>query len=450
MIFFQNFGWLLVLIGVMILIHELGHYWAARFFDVKVEAFSFGFGPRLFGFKKGETDFKFCLILFGGYVKMAGDQSVDELPGAEDNVNKVAAPFDPRGFNAKPRWQRLVIAFAGPFMNLILAVGLLAGLFTVHYPKLASSDGPPVVGHVQADSAAQKAGVQEGDAIVKLGTKPDPTWEDIRIKEISGAELPIPIVLSRGGKQIPIILTPNYNAKTGVGDAGWSEQNEIQIGQVLPGMNAQKAGLVKGDVLLTVNGEPIRSTRKLHEVIGAANGKPVDIIYSRSGQQGKVTIQPTYVTSDGPARWMVGVQLEERMIITTLPVGEAIRESVRHNIKNAGAIYQFLESIIQRRMSAKTLEGPIGIARLSGDAAREGPLAFFGLMSMVSLNLAIFNLLPIPILDGGVILMLLIEMLMRRDLSLGVKEAVFKVGFVFLMAMVVFVLYNDISKILPG
>ena len=166
MIFFQNFGWLLVLIGVMILIHELGHYWAAIFFDVKVEAFSFGFGPRLFGFQKGETDFKFCLILFGGYVKMAGDQPLDELP-VDANGEPVA--IDPRGFNAKPRWQRLVIAFAGPFMNILLAVGLLTGLFTVHYPKLASADGPAVVGHVQADSAAQKAGVKEGDIIARLG-----------------------------------------------------------------------------------------------------------------------------------------------------------------------------------------------------------------------------------------------------------------------------------------
>ena len=447
MIFFQNFGWLLVLIGVMILIHELGHYWAARFFDVKVEAFSFGFGPRLFGFKKGETDFKFCLILFGGYVKMAGDQPLEDVPAGPGGEPPA---FDPRGFNSKPRWNRLIIAFAGPFMNIILAVGLLAGLFTVHYPKLASSDGPATVGHVQADSAANKAGIKEGDIIARLGDKPDPNWEDIRIKEISGAEVPIPIVLSRSGKQIVTILTPAYNTKTGVGDAGWSEQNEIQIAQVMPGMNAEKAGLIKGDVLLTVNGEPIRSTRKLHEVIRAANGKPVDIIYSRNSQQSKVTVQPTFVTTEGPGKWMVGVQLEEKVIITKLPLGEAIKESVRHNIKNAGAIYQFLESILQRRMSAKTLEGPIGIARLSGDAAREGPLAFFSLMSMVSLNLAVFNLLPIPILDGGVILMLLIEMLMRRDLSLGVKEAVFKVGFVFLMAMVVFVLYNDITKILPG
>ena len=126
----QNVWWLLVLIGVMILIHELGHYWAARFFDVKVEAFSFGFGPRLFGFQKGETDFRFSLILFGGYVKMAGEQPGEEI----DN--------DPRAFLAKPRWQRLIIAFAGPFMNVVLAVGLLAGLFMVHYPKVADAYTP--------------------------------------------------------------------------------------------------------------------------------------------------------------------------------------------------------------------------------------------------------------------------------------------------------------------
>ncbi len=447
MIFFQNFGWLLVLIGVMILIHELGHYWAAIFFDVKVEAFSFGFGPRLFGFKKGETDYKFCLILFGGYVKMAGDQPLDELAPGETGE---PAEFDPRGFNAKPRWQRLIIAFAGPFMNIIFAIGMLTALFTFYYRKPASAGGPAVVGHVRAESAAQKAGVIEGDIIAKLGDKADPAWDDIRIKEISGPEVSVPMVLLRGGKQISTTLTPAYNAKTGMGDAGWSEQNEIQIAQVLPGMNAEKAGLRKGDVLLAINGQPIRSTHKLLEVIKAANGAAVDILYTRNAQQSKMTVQPSWITTEGPGRWMVGVQLEEKVIITQLPLGEAFKESIRFNIQNAGAIYQGLESILQRRMSAKTLEGPIGIARLSGDAAREGPQAFFGLMSMVSLNLAIFNLLPIPILDGGVILMLLIEMLMRRDLSLNVKETVFKLGFVFLMAMVVFVLYNDITKILPS
>jgi regulator of sigma E protease len=133
----QNIWWLLILIGVMILIHELGHYWAARLFDVKVEAFSFGFGPRLFGFRKGETDFRFSAILFGGYVKMAGEQPNDE------------AASDPRSFQAKPRWQRLVIAFAGPGMNIILAVGLLTALFMIRYPRLANAEDPATIGYVR-------------------------------------------------------------------------------------------------------------------------------------------------------------------------------------------------------------------------------------------------------------------------------------------------------------
>src|SRR5919205_1484684 len=138
----QNIWWLLVLIGVMILIHELGHYWAARLFDVKVEAFSFGFGPRLFGFRKGETDFRFSLILFGGYVKMAGEQPGDE------NIN------DPRGFLAKPRWQRLIIVFAGPAMNVVLAIGVLTGLYMVKFQKISDADLQAIIGHVMPDSAA--------------------------------------------------------------------------------------------------------------------------------------------------------------------------------------------------------------------------------------------------------------------------------------------------------
>src|ERR1700730_17216159 len=165
MVVLQNTWWLLVLIGVMILIHELGHYFAARLFDVRVDAFSFGFGPRLFGFRRGETDFRFSLILFGGYVKMAGEQPGDE------NVS------DPRSFMAKPRWQRLIIAFAGPFMNVLLAVGLVAGVFMVRFAKVPVVHSP-LVGYVEANSAAQQAGIREGDQIVQFDNLVNPTWED--------------------------------------------------------------------------------------------------------------------------------------------------------------------------------------------------------------------------------------------------------------------------------
>jgi regulator of sigma E protease len=244
-------------------------------------------------------------------------------------------------------------------------------------------------------------------------------------------------------------VTPAFDEKSGLGYLGWMERAEIQIAAVVGGLDAERVGLRAGDILVSANGEPIRSTPKLHEIISKTGGQPVELVYKRDGQEHKVTVTPSKQEAEGQQRWMIGVQLDRRVIITQLGFVPALTESVRSNIKSAGLIYRFLEGIIERRMSPKSLEGPLRIAQISGEKAREGASAFLELMAMVSLNLAILNLLPIPILDGGVILMLLVEMLLRRDLSLRVKETVVKVGFVFLMMVVVFVLYNDLSKILP-
>jgi regulator of sigma E protease len=216
-------------------------------------------------------------------------------------------------------------------------------------------------------------------------------------------------------------------------------------------MPADKAGVRKGDLLISANGQPIESRYTLQSIIRNTSGKPVDLVYKRAGVVKTVTIKPEYSSSEGEAHWMIGVGIEEKLdlITTKLSFPDALTESLRENRKGATLIFQFLRGMLERRMSPKSLEGPIGIARLSGETAKEGPSSFLGLMSVVSLNLAIFNLLPIPILDGGVILLLLIEILMGRDLSLGVKETMLKIGFVFLMMVVVFVLYNDISKALP-
>jgi regulator of sigma E protease len=436
----QNVLWLLVLIGVMILIHELGHFWAARYFDVKVEVFSFGFGPRLFGFRKGETDYRFSAILFGGYVKMAGEQ-----PGDENSD-------DPRGFLAKPRWQRMIIAFAGPIMNVVLAVSVLTGLYMVKYQKMVEPAVSGVVGYVTPDSPAAKAGVRAGDRIVKIDDKAYPNWEDISIKEGTNAHHALSVTLERDGKQFTTMVTPNLDDRSGMGMAGWSEQDQVQLGTISPGMPADKAGLKKGDLILSANGQPVRSVLRFHDTIRSSNGKPVTLDLERDGQKKTITVQPVFSKLDGPERWMIGAIVERKVKFETtrLSLPDAFAESVRQNYKGASLIYQFLAKMLERNMSPKSITGPIGIAQLSGEAAREGPSAFFMLMSMVSLNLAIFNLLPIPILDGGVIVMLLIEMLMRRDMSMQVKEAVFKVGFVFIMVIVAFVIYNDISKILPA
>jgi regulator of sigma E protease len=432
--FFQSVWWLLVLIGVMILIHELGHFWAARYFDVRVDAFSFGFGPRLFGYRRGETDFRFSLIPFGGYVKMAGEQPGDE------------AVSDPRGFLSKPRWQRLIIAFAGPFMNIILAVGLVTGMFMVRFPK-EPDPVDPVIGYVVPGSAAARAGIQPGDQVLQIDDKSDPNWYDVQIHEISSANRPMTVWVRRNGERMQFTVTPVFDQHRGIGFAGWDRQVDVEVKSVMPGSAAELAGLRPGDILLSVNGQPLRSTAGLSDAISNGKGAPVQIAYKRAGKLGTVAITPRYANDE--KRWLIGVHQEERMEFTALPFPDALRESFRENVRYATIIFQMLKGIVERRMSPRSLSGPVQMADAARQAAQEGPMAFLGLMAMVSLNLAVFNLLPIPILDGGVILMLLVEMLMRRDLSLQVKEAVLKLGFVFLMVVVAFVLYSDISKILP-
>ena len=441
MAFFQSAFWFLILIGVMILIHELGHFWAARFFDVRVETFSFGFGPRLFGFRRGETDYRISLVFFlGGFVKMAG-----ELPG-DESAN------DPRGFMAKSRWQRLIIVLAGPLMNVVLAVGLLTGLYMVKYQRVVDAESGAVIGAVTPATPAAKAGIQEGDRIVKLGGRRNPTWDDIIVKEVESAARPMQLTIARNGKEFDTTVTPVLDERSGVGNAGWSEKGEVQLGPVTSGMPAQKVGFQQGDLILSANGHPMHATVRFHEVIRGSGGKPVTIEFQRNGKPMQVTVQPVWSGADGPARWVIGAYVEPKLNIVTsrLSLPGALRESVQENVRSAGLIFRFLEGIVERRISAKSLTGPVGIAQMSGQAAKQGPSAFIMLMSMVSLNLAVINLMPLPILDGGSVVMLVIEMVMRRDMSMSVKEAVFKVGFVFIMMLVAFVLYNDITKILPA
>jgi regulator of sigma E protease len=434
----QNIVWLLVLIGVMILVHELGHFWAARFFDVKVEVFSFGFGPRLFGVQRGETDYRLSALLFGGYVKMAGDQPGEN--GADD----------PRGLLSKPRWQRLIVYAAGPLMNVLLSVGLLTGMYMVHFQKVVQ-DGPSIIGHIEANSAAAKAGVQKGDAVARLDRENNPDWEDINVAVAESPYKSLDLVLNRNGQKVQSRITPQLEERDGVGTAGWDEDGPIQAVSVSPGMPAARAGVKVGDLILSINGQPVRSRYTLLETIRQGGGKPVTLEIERNGQTMTLTMTPEMSASDGKPHFMIGVapDLKRNILNAQLSFPAALRESADRNLKSATMIYSFLQGMLERRMPAKNLSGPIGIAKMSGEAARAGPMAFLDLMAMVSLNLAIFNLLPIPILDGGGILMLLIEMAMGREVSLTVKENILKVGFVFLMVVVVFVLYNDITKLMP-
>jgi regulator of sigma E protease len=283
---------------------------------------------------------------------------------------------------------------------------------------------------------------------VRLDGQDNPDWEDIITKEIESAQRNLTVTIERDGHRFPVSITPVLDERTGLGSAGWEGQNEVQVGQVMNGMPAEKAGFKKGDLLLKINGISIHSQYTLPEMIRKSGGKPVTIEYSRNGATNTVTVTPVFRNPDGTARWMIGLNSDVKLNIQKmqLPFPQALHESLVQNGKNASLIFQFLRGMVERRMSAKNLNGPIGIAHYATEAAEEGPGAFLSLMSVVSLNLAIVNMLPIPILDGWMILTLIIEMVMGRDISMNVKETMLKVGFVFLMMLMVFVIYNDIAK----
>jgi len=226
--------------------------------------------------------------------------------------------------------------------------------------------------------------------VVAIDGVSNPTWEDILMKEFASAEHPLRVTLMRDGKEFDVTLTPELDERNGVGTAGWAEQAEIQIGGVVEGMDAQKKGLQRGDILVSVDGHPIRSSYKLRELVKASQGKPVEVVFLRDGKEQKVTVTPRLSEPEpGKQAWMIGVELVPRVTYTKLGFVDALRESIRHNTRSATLIYQFLRGIVMQRMSPTSLEGPIRIAQLSGDAAREGATAVFDLMAMVSLNLAI-------------------------------------------------------------
>ncbi len=417
----------------MIIVHELGHFWAAVAVGIRVETFSIGFGPRLFGFRRGDTDFRVSLIPLGGYVRMQGEQ-----PGDEQAV-------DPSSFQAKARWQRAIVILAGPLMNILLAILLLTGLYMYKFPKV-DNNGPAVVTEIDPNSAAAQAGLQMGDRIVQFGDQANPTWDYLSKQEMLNGNHAMDVGVLRNGQRLNLSVTPRIDAKEGVGVIGWGYGN-IEVTGIEKGEPAQVAGIKVGDVFLSIDGHAVVYRTSVRDWVARSNGRPIDIQVRRDGKPLHFTVAPVKV-SDG--RYRIGVVYTESfpfpVEIVKLSFPDALTQSLHENRESALLIFETLRGILQRRVSPTSMQGPVGIAKTSADAFEKGPWYYLNLMSLVSLNLAIFNLLPIPILDGGTLLLLLIEMLLQREVSMRVKETALKLGFVLLMMVVVFVFYNDLTR----
>lgn len=423
-----------LVLGVMILVHELGHFMAAKWFGVRVLTFSLGFGRRLFHFQRGDTDYRISALPFGGYVKMAGDDPAEFRPG------------DAGEFLARPRWQRFVIVVMGPTMNAALAVLLLTGLYKFHFQKPAYEEQPARVGDIEPGSPAARAGLLPGDLIARLDGLRNPKWEDVEIKILTTVEEAIPLEVSREGQTLNLTLTPRAEGPSQIGYVGWYPYVPGTIRAVEPGFPADQAGLKPGDQILALDGRKILCWPRFTQAVQAGNGNPVTLTLLREGREFQVHLKPVYSEGMGEKRWRIGVGFRSEIVVQQLSWRRAIASSVRDNLRNCLATFDVLGKIVTRRMSTRSLSGPIGIAQLSGEAYRAGVPELLMLISFISLQLGIFNLLPIPILDGGVILLLLIEGLIRRDLSLEVKERFAQVGIVLLLGLAVFVMYNDIAK----
>jgi regulator of sigma E protease len=405
-----------------------------------VEQFAIGFGKRLVGFRRGETDYRINVLPLGGYVKMSGENPMDDRTG------------DPGEFLSHPRWQRFIIAIAGPFMNVMLAFCLWTGVFMVHYEYPAVIDGPALVGWIMPGTPAANAGIQPGDQIVRVDDIENPNWEQVFIKEALSPNQPLKFEILRKGVISGITLVPQPMGRNEAGDVGLVPKDPAFIATMIePGMPAEKAGLKVGDQILTINGQEIPATDALIEMLSRTKDQPLEIVALRNGQKLTFKVQPTLSAGNPPGemRYRIGI-LSRPTKVVRLPFPEAVRKSVGECVKNSSLILELLQKMVQHKVSMRQVDGPIGIGSAVGAAAREDgwtPLLFVS--AIISLNLGVMNLLPIPILDGGVILLLFIESLMQKEISLPIKERIYQAAFVFLVLFAVTVIYNDIVKTLP-
>jgi regulator of sigma E protease len=430
----------IVLIGVMVVVHEFGHFSVAKLCGVRVESFSVGFGPRLFGIKRGDTDYKVCLLPLGGYVKMTGENPADGEP-----------VDDPAAFSSHPRWQRMLIGLAGPVANFILAFLLMLFYFCWinEVPKYVVSSS--VVEWVVPGSPAAQSGLQPGDVIRHFDSVDNPDWMQVGTRASMNLNQTVPVTVDRAGQTIPLSLHIPALSKGQdfeFTDAGILPQfmpGPIGVEEVQPGTPAEKAGLRAGDQIESVDGHQFHTVSTLLAYMQNGQGKPISLGVLRNGAHQTLTAQPAKLDSS----WKLGFAAVGTPLRTDpLPFNKAVAQARNFCADNSTLIVEVLGRLFTRKVSVSQLSGPVGIARMAGQAAEmKGWLPKFGLAAAISINLGILNLMPFPILDGGLILLLLIESVLRHDISLNVKERIYQAAFVVLVVFFAFVIFNDVTKL---
>jgi regulator of sigma E protease len=429
-----------IVLGIMIFVHEWGHFIAAKLCGVRVDVFSFGFGPRLFGVKRGDTDYRLSALPFGGYVRMAGDNVVEERTGADYE------------YLSKTRWQRVFIAVAGPAMNVLLAFLIFWGIYSlVGVPYETDLRQPADVVAVPATPAII-SGVEPGDRIVAVDGEKTPTWEKVlaRVnKAAPGAALSITVQRANAEQTFNVTI-PKTGSVTADSIVGYPKLAPV-VDDVAIGFPAEKAGLKPGDLIFSINGEPTTTWYQLVDAVHASEGRQLDFLVLRDGHKEPLTITPIQgMGASGQRVYQIGVSPKTTEVFEREGLFTATRDAAVETYLNMRQIVQVIGGLFSGKVSIRELQGVVGIARVSGQAAERGPLTLLGLMAVISLNLGLLNLFPIPVLDGGHVLLLAVEGIIRHDLSVAIKERFVQVGLVFLLGIFAFVMYSDILKLIQS
>jgi len=429
--FLEYAGSFLVVLGPLVFIHELGHFLVAKGLGIRVKVFSLGFGPRLFGFRRGATDYRVAAIPLGGYVRMAGDESDEERTGAADE------------FLSRPRLHRFLVFVAGAAFNVALAL-VLTWVVLIAWGE-AVSDTYPVVRFVEPGSRAERAGFVQGDRILEIEGR-DARDPDVEIEEIvMSPDTVREIAFERDGQRRTARLETGAEPRHRMGDPGWflirSDEPPV-VGDVLDGERAQAAGLRPGDRILGAEGvEPIGEAR-LRGLLKASPETDLVLDVDRDGVRVPISIRPAEVDGEGRVGAVFYTPVARRQLgpLAAIPV------AVRANVEQSAMLFVVLKKLFRTEISMRAFSGPIEIAQFSrvavGDLER-----FLSFLALLSLQLGILNLLPIPVLDGGHIVILLVESVMRRELSDVVKERVMLAGLIFLLAFFGIILTFDVLKL---
>jgi regulator of sigma E protease len=422
----------LFVLGVLIFVHELGHFLVARYHGVRVITFSLGFGPKILKFTRGDTEYCVSVIPLGGYVKMAGENPDDPRAGKPDE------------FLSKTKWQRFQVLIAGPLMNIVAAVVILAVVLAQGGTIPIYQDEPAVVGVVVADSPAERVGIAPGDQIIRVEDDEIGTWDDLFFAIGTRPDRDITVAVRRDGREQTYTVRTTSQGRYEIGDIGVVPNIHPMIASLEPGDRpARRAGLQPGDIIVAVDGLPVATRVRLIEMISKSADREMAITVTRDDREVTLRATPEKVGERG----MLGVLIDDATKPFNPTPLEAIQLSIDRNIEFSGFIFRTLGGLFTGETSVRQLQGPVGIAQLSGESAEVGWVALFTLMAMLSINLGILNLMPVPVLDGGHILIMMLEGIARRDFSMQVKEKMLLAGFVVLMMLMVTVIYNDLTRI---